>query len=242
MRTMTNFYLGNLAFSDVGFLVTMLTRHTWTYIKLAPIEHGIAWASPFGCTVPYVVTYCLHYSSVFLVTLVTLERYFAICYPLKHRTFLDGTKRAVKLVAVSWALSLCLSLFEFSPATIFNECYDFPDGYNIGGLVVVYRCKIICEWCWNATNFIDIIQFCLSFMASLFMYLQIVKKLNKRTVDRTVSESIARRNVHARNCVARMLAVNSAIFFVCLFPINLVYIHWIVIKVPQYFHQKWWYR
>ncbi len=230
MRTMTNFYLGNLAFSDVGFLIMMLTRHTWTYYELAPIEQGIAWPSLFGCTVPRVVTYCLHYSSVFLVSLVTLERYFAICYPLKHRTFLDGTKRAVKLVAVSWALSLCLSLFEFSPATVVVECYDFPDDYNVDDIVVVHRCKIICEWCWNGTDFIDTTQFFLSFIASLFMYLQIVKKLSKRTVGRTVSETIARRNVQARNSVARMLAVNSAIFFVCLFPMNLTNICWIVLS------------
>ncbi len=172
MRTMTNFYLGNLAFSDVGFLIMMLIRFTWTYYKLAPIEQGIAWPSLFGCTVPRVVTYCLHYSSVFLVTLVTLERYFAICYPLKHRAVLNGSKRAVKLVAVSWALSLCLALFEFSPATIVSECYNFPDYYNIDDIVVVHRCKFSCEWCKNATNFIDITQFFLSFIAASFMYSQ----------------------------------------------------------------------
>ena len=235
MRTTTNFYLGNLAVSDAGFLLTSCTRHVWTYLALAPVEFGTAWWSGFGCSAPYFITYVPMYNSVFLVTIVTAERYFAICHPMTHKR-LDGRGRAVKLVLISWMLSIAFATFEANPASVETTCLQFPkDSHQsqvAGHLLALRKCIVYCGWCWNATYFVDTIQFIFAFVASLVMYLKIVKTLSMRdSVTGGSSDDLATREsmMKARNAVARMLAVNSVVFFVCLFPFKITNVYDIVL-------------
>ena len=245
MRTATNFYLGNLAFSDTAFLIVMLTKYTWTYLWMAPVEH-LAAKSTFGCSAPYVVIYTFLYSSVFLLTAVTTERYFAICYPLRHRA-LSRKTRATGLVAISWLLSIAFALFEANPANLKTTCLEFPDDSIIvaktgRNIVVVIDCIVRCEWCWNATYFVDTAQFFAAFFVNFIMYLGIVRALNQRDVyassanargsvveklSSVRSADIRASIMKSRNTVARMLAINSVVFFVCLFPFKVTNLHFI---------------
>ena len=71
-------------------------------------------------------------------------------------------------------------------------------------------------------------QFILALFVGLFMHLMIVKTLNKRGVglrgssDNAEMDTAARVSMlQARNDVARMLTVNSLVFFVCFFPFQI---------------------
>ena len=239
MRTTINFYLGNLACTDMGFLITTGTLELWSYLVLKPVELGTPQWSNFACSAPYFVYYALYYSSIFLVTIVTAERYFAICHPMIHKR-LDGRGRAIKLVLISWTLSFALALFEADPASIESTCLQFPiDSHQpqiAGHLLVLRECNPQCQWCWQATYITDQIQFMLALFACLVMNVIIVKNLSKRDAAMGMSSDNAERDtatrrsmIQARNAVARMLTVNSIVFFLCMLPFSMYNIYQIVL-------------
>ena len=241
MRTTMNFYLGNLAFSDMGYLITACTYDLWAYFVMEPVEFRRTSSSGFGCSAPLFVIFALYRSSVFLVTIVTAERYFAICHPMTHRR-INTRGRAVKLILISWTLSFTLALFALNSASIETTCMQFPkDSHQpqvAGQLLVFQVCIFRCNWCWNAAVFIDMIQFILALFVSLVMHLMIVKNLSKRgedlgrssdNTDKDTSTQVSM--LQARNAVARMLTVNSLVFFVCFLPYQIFNIHQIVLLI-----------
>ncbi len=217
MQNVTNFYLGNLAIADMGYLMTMITRHIWSYIATSPIQGGVPWASPFACQLPYIMTYATYFASVFLITLVSIERYFAICHSLKHLV-LNRKTRATALVATTWLLSFSLTTtFFITPVSTKQLCYILPDGFkNEQNLIIVYTCVRSCDSCAIIVWLIDIIQFLLALTVSSFLYTFIALKV----INRDIGEMTA--SVSVRNAVVRMVIINSVLFFICSLPFQIV--------------------
>ena len=103
-RLSLSVYLAALAASDTIFLLT-LCMHWLEYVN-APVTltNGV-------CQVTIYLVYCSSFLSVWLVVCFTVERYIAICHPLK-RPELCTTYRA-KLVVASLTLA---SLIGYSPS------------------------------------------------------------------------------------------------------------------------------
>ena len=84
MRTMTNFYLTNLAAADLMILSVELFYRLWRYKSSI-----IGWSHPFhsavGCGMYFFAINLTSSASIFLICLVTFDRYFAVCHPLKYR-------------------------------------------------------------------------------------------------------------------------------------------------------------
>ena len=85
MRTITNFYLSNLAVSDALLLSYAAFKYIWAYFT-HPIDCS---SSPFPKGYLYAlsgrVIHVCYFASVFLVVLVTFDRYLDICHPVTHR-------------------------------------------------------------------------------------------------------------------------------------------------------------
>ena len=86
MRTLTNFYLANLAFADLFFVIVTAVNHFYKYTWSPDFQRGVPWTSAVGCAAISAAIYMPFVASICLVTLVSLERFLAICFPLKHRT------------------------------------------------------------------------------------------------------------------------------------------------------------
>ena len=108
MRKLTNFYLANLAFADLFFVVVTTVNYFYKYIWSPDFERGSPWARSFGCAAMAAASYIPYFASISLVTLVSIERYLAISYPLKYR--MANTKsRAVKLVISAWIIAIAFT-------------------------------------------------------------------------------------------------------------------------------------
>uniref|UniRef100_A0A4X2MAQ8 Growth hormone secretagogue receptor type 1 n=1 Tax=Vombatus ursinus TaxID=29139 RepID=A0A4X2MAQ8_VOMUR len=99
MRTTTNLYLGSMAVSDLLILLglpfdlyRLWRSRPWVFGQLlCRLSHYLS----EGCT----------YASLLHITALSVERYLAICYPLRARVLI--TRRRVRaLIAVLWAVAL----------------------------------------------------------------------------------------------------------------------------------------
>ena len=224
MRNITNFYLANLSVADACLLSMSALQYFWTYSH-SPLDVNFVFATTFGCAIPNFIVYVCYFSSVWLVTLVAIERYMAICYPLKHH-IITGTRRSFRLVGIAWGVALLMTAFAAPYGDPEVVCIDWPKEGPYSNLPTrVPVCRGICPWCDKTLYAIDPAQFIFAFILNSCMYGRIIRILSKRTVA-SVSEDKSSRSAAAslrvlaenRDQVARMLIVNTTVFFVCLMP------------------------
>ncbi|KAM3920295.1 olfactory receptor 1M1-like [Leptodactylus fuscus] len=95
------FFLKNLAIADVAFTSNILPA----------LLHVILWGSGHlsiaGCILQYYVHSFLGFTQSFLLTVMSYDRYLAICYPL-HYAYIMNFRNCLYLVCFSWIFSFLL--------------------------------------------------------------------------------------------------------------------------------------
>ncbi|XP_046394966.1 neuropeptides capa receptor-like [Ischnura elegans] len=104
MHTATNYYLFSLAVSDLTMLLFGLPNDLNVYWQQYPWSLGEAF-----CKFRALISEMTSYTSVLTIVAFSMERYLAICHPL-HSYAMSGLKRALRIIAVLWALSLIAAL------------------------------------------------------------------------------------------------------------------------------------
>ncbi len=102
MRTVTNFFIVNLACGDI--LMAVLC------IPFTFIANVIAGYWPFGAVMCPIVTYAqvvVVFVSAFTLVAISVDRYIAIIYPLKPRM---TTKQATLIIMFIWIMALSVPL------------------------------------------------------------------------------------------------------------------------------------
>ncbi len=91
-RTTTYMYLTNLSIADIIALLLF-------GIPKIMIHHGSPLRSETHLLFYFSQISGYLFSSVYFVTLVSFDRFLAVCYPIKHR-IIKGTKRTIKLIII----------------------------------------------------------------------------------------------------------------------------------------------
>lgn len=99
MHTATNFYLVNLAISDLLLLVLGLPLETYTFWSAYPWIFGEAF-----CVLRTVAAETSTYASILTITAFTVERYVAICHPMWIQTKCS-LQRAARVIVVIWVVA-----------------------------------------------------------------------------------------------------------------------------------------
>ncbi|CAL1262399.1 unnamed protein product, partial [Larinioides sclopetarius] len=100
MRTVTNYYLFSLALSDLLLLIVGLPQELYLLWNKYPYVFGEAF-----CIIRGYTSEMSTYASILTITLFTLERYFAICHPLRTHT-MSKLSRAIYMIIGVWIFSL----------------------------------------------------------------------------------------------------------------------------------------
>ncbi|XP_071950445.1 neuropeptides capa receptor-like [Antedon mediterranea] len=226
MRTITNLYLQSLAISDLIFLVVAIGEKLWRLLS-SPYVDDQSMMGQVGCIVVYFITDMTFFSSVFLVTLAAVERFYAICRPLKHRLKIGAKERTVRLITSAWLVAFLLSIL-ISPSNWGNVSYCLwwnsttPSGHSeLYQEGQIFKCTGITPWYTSFASLVQTLPFFAAFIANCIIYYNIINSLNHRvgTTDRHRPTNV--KNLRIRNQVARMLIVNGLVFFVCLAPFEI---------------------
>ncbi len=222
MRNITNVYLVNLAIADSSLLIAGFVQYIGDYINCPDYDLRFSFHTSFGCSVPNFLIYLCYYASLWTVTLVTMERYLAICHTFWHRLISNHT-RAIRMVSVVWFVSLMFAGFA-APYSRTTLCALDDDNGTEVKFSATY-CIFTCEWCIGALYMTDLIQFVFTLIVNLVMYALIVYHLGKSVFpisnnDEAMTQSHMR-TVQTRHQVAKMLIINGLVFFVCLTPFSI---------------------
>ncbi|XP_076874540.1 delta-type opioid receptor [Brachyhypopomus gauderio] len=102
MKTATNIYIFNLALADALVLATLPFQGTDVLLNLWPF--GVAL-----CKAVVAIDYYNMFTSVFTLTVMSVDRYIAVCHPV--RSLAVRTPRRAKLVNVAvWALASAIGV------------------------------------------------------------------------------------------------------------------------------------
>ncbi|XP_071837391.1 uncharacterized protein [Apostichopus japonicus] len=127
MRTVTNFFLGNLALSD-------LLAMTCSDIPILVTYVSDSW--PFGeivCICAYFLISITTTASILILAVISVERYMAILHPFELRKLVT-TKLLSITVCVIWTISILLGLpVLFSYKVIVYDNVEFCTATGLGG-------------------------------------------------------------------------------------------------------------
>ncbi|GAB0087438.1 G protein-coupled receptor, rhodopsin-like [Sergentomyia squamirostris] len=110
MHTATNFYLFNLAVSDLLLLVWGMPAEIFNmwYPAQYPFNQSF-------CILQGLLSETSANATVLTITSFTVERYIAICHPFRQHT-MSKLSRAVKFILAIWIVAFCLAIpqaFQF---------------------------------------------------------------------------------------------------------------------------------
>ena len=121
---------------------------------MTPIRHGDIFVT---IVVYFYTTWFCFLSSLFFVTLVSLERYLVICHPIKHH-LLKGTKRTVKLICIVFVGSFVFMSVTFSPFSwSYSHLYRMAIRWQIHQRLSKISKTLFSRWflfghCWRSNN------------------------------------------------------------------------------------------
>ncbi|NWJ11295.1 OPRD protein, partial [Crypturellus undulatus] len=222
MKTATNIYIFNLALADalatstLPFQSAKYLMETWPFGELL-------------CKVVLSIDYYNMFTSIFTLTMMSVDRYIAVCHPVKALDFRTPAKAKIINVCI-WVLSsaigvpimvmaysLCFnpSLIIFSPADGMVLCtLQFPDPPVYWDTVTK-----ICVFIFAFMVPILVITICYGLM---ILRLKSVRLLSgSKEKDRNLRR------------ITRMVLVVVAAFIICWTPIHIFVIVWTLVDIDK---------
>ena len=219
LHTATNFFLANLAVSDL--LVTCLN------VPFNIMRH-VMYDWPFGETLCHMVNFSLMvsvYVSTYTLTSIALDRHRVVLKPLSHRM---SKTLAVGLLVSIWVLAILLSL----PFGIYTTVEDFPlilKQEGIPVISIVRRCRT--DYPSPSSRFEQyltvatiVLQYCLPLALIGVAYGRIVQSLWSRTHVGAVTANQQMSQARAKRKSIKLLIAVVVVFALCWLPLNLYHL------------------
>ncbi|XP_067949478.1 cholecystokinin receptor type A-like [Watersipora subatra] len=124
MRTVTNTFLLNLSACDLLLAIVCMP------FTVIPVMLGDFMFGPVMCSLIRYLQGMSVSASAFTLVAISLERFFAICNPLKSRTW-QNLAHSYKVIAAIWAAAMILNIpmavfqkFVTDPSSGTSQCFD----------------------------------------------------------------------------------------------------------------------
>ena len=206
MRTVTNLFVLNLAVSDLAVTCICIP------FDIPVQENNYKW--PYGgfvCKLLYPLQTVAMFASIFTLTAVSLNRYWAIVYPLRRQM---RKIHAVCVIVIIWIISVVLAVpyvFVLHLNETTMDCGEYWPGMN-------YRKA------YTASLFV--LQYMLPLTVITLAYLRIGLELGRcATVKNAivVNTVLHRAQRNEAQKVVRMLIVVTLLFAICVLPNNVMW-------------------
>ena len=126
LRTNVNFYLINLAVADVMYLLLNAVYYIAVLLH-SSVKENIPYNRRASCFLMFGIATLSYYASIGIIILLSVERYLAICHPVRHR-YLQNKKLSAKLLLTVWIMSfgpMAFTTLRYSNHT--TLCVKWPD-------------------------------------------------------------------------------------------------------------------
>ncbi|XP_063869615.1 orexin receptor type 2-like [Scylla paramamosain] len=175
---------------------------------------------PTGKLVPF-VEYCVSHASVLTILVISFERYYAICRPLRA-SYTCTKMRACTCILTIWAAAVLLS----SPMLVMSKYLFVP--YADGTMVHGCYTELTTFWSCLYINLVTAVFFFVPLVLLVLLYLVIGRSLMRDSASAALQHrKVDLPNMKARKQVVVMLATVTVFFFVSLFPFRVLTL-WIV--------------
>ena len=222
MRNITNFFLANLAVSDLLTIIFVASESVLHY-HTSPIKVGNIWSTSFGCVSVFFTRNACYFASIGFITIASLEKFLAVCFPLQHRV-VNTKKRAMNMALVCWSGSLLLAgIVAPGHALVERQCLVWSEEISHYETLprMLLRCQAQLPAFEIASDATQVIICLIGAVINFMMYAGIIFKLSQRQTAFSDSHHIPKGTDNAadiRNKVARMLVINGIVYYACISP------------------------
>ncbi|KAH8335364.1 hypothetical protein KR074_000286 [Drosophila pseudoananassae] len=203
MHTATNFYLFNLAVSDLILLLSGIPQELYNlwFPDMYPFTDAM-------CIMGSVLSEMAANATVLTITAFTVERYIAICHPFRQHT-MSKLSRAIKFIFAIWLAAFLLAL---------PQAMQFSVVYQNGG----YSCTMENDFYAHVFAVSGFIFFGGPMTAICVLYVLIGVKLKRSRLLQSLPRRAydANRGLNAQGRVIRMLVAVAVAFFLCWAPFH----------------------
>ena len=203
-------FLSHLAVCDILFLISV---NVWFVIIVLNTQVNTEFPvySTFECAISVISVNWWYFTSLGLITLISAERYVAICHPVKHRN-IKGKARTLKLLAVIWISAFFITLTQApqnGKFTIF--CLLWPELEEFDKLPrTIKDCEPVNVVADIYGSSVALVSLILTLVINVVLFYKIIKQLRMHTAGTSADQ--------ARHQVTRTLIANGIIFFLCQLP------------------------
>ena len=219
MHTITNFYLVNIAFADIILGVFAPSMFVYTFFS-SPLNFDVPYPTDgVFCFIGYLCSYFGYLLSVGVMTLLSFERYLAVCKPLLHMS-LQSKRRAIKMTGSVWIIAGIIgSLTALSKGKIRLFCLAWPEDEAYQNLPTrLHTCQPIIEIADLFTKIVEISTLVVAMAVNSVFYAFIIYALSTRSVAKSAQSEAQTQAIEIRNQVARTLVINGIVFFITQTP------------------------
>lgn len=220
-------YINLLHLSCVDSLTLALAYGQRLYIYLrTPLNFSTDWLGDWGCVAGLSIE-MLYYASLVNVTLISVERFYAVCHPLQHMKS-SNKKRMSIYFAMCWLFSVGIAALQI-PQRFYNQifCIIYPNEVTFEEFPSTARiCLPLVSWYWEVFSVLQFTVFYTCLIINLICYGKILAALSKRPVEATSGRNFSTQESEGKvkssqNSATRMILVNGSVYFLCNAPVQL---------------------
>ncbi|CAL7940739.1 unnamed protein product [Xylocopa violacea] len=210
MKTVTNFFIVNLAVGDI--LMALFC------VPTSSISTMILQYWPFGTELCSTVNYLQAVSvlvSAYTLVAISIDRYIAIMWPLKPRL---SKRQAQLLIFAVWMLAMVISL----PIAVVSKLYQPSEQYK--------KCdQYVCEEVWPSMEkkyyysiALLVLQYVIPIMVLVFTYTSIAVMVWGKRPPGEAENVRDQRMARSKRKMVKMMMTVVIVFTICWLPLNIL--------------------
>ncbi|XP_077985376.1 allatostatin-A receptor-like [Glandiceps talaboti] len=219
MRTVTNYFLVNLAIADSLFLVMVVPpKFVMHIIQSIHLKDNWNLVDLVGCKLFSYVPRVAQGVSCFIILTLTIERYFAICWPFKLRT-IRTKRKAVFVNCALWVLAAVFALPHVYFPTIYEHGLRWAPPFNNtelpSSVKKCYPCSVgKCDY-YIIYSKVDEVLFLFIVPVLVVLYVLMLMTLHKAAQFGRAAKVKSSNSMAAKRQLIRMLGVTVTVYLIC---------------------------